>query len=499
LLPDDQLAIGVSGYTRDAGAAVSLNGSVAGVCHQERIVRLREIGIRSGGFPQVAIQAAREAGGVPASAMPNVLLAAEHGIDSGLSIPVTLIDHHRAHAAAAFLTSPFEEAAVIVADTTAPEVSVWRGVGRELTRCEPTWEGEGFSSIFSRSALLLGFPPGGEPLMEALGRFTGCQDPGPIEEWLTLRPGGFRQDGRLDQALASADRRERGMWAARLQCHLADLMARFARDVQKSTGQTNLCLGGGLFYNASVNAALVKSGGFERTFVPVNPGNGGLCVGTVAAVGVTQDGGARALSPFLGPGFSNEAIKRVLDNCKLQYAFLDDNRLAAETVDALKRGALIGWFQGRLEWGRRALGHRSILANPLAPYVAENLNAFLKQRDSYRQFGVAVREEDLPRYFRSTVPSPHMEGEASAVDPDAFRHILPNGDRPIRIQTVGAEPAGLRELLGAFGSATGVPVLINTSFNGFHEPIVCSPRDAVRVFFGSGLDVLVVGNFLLRK
>jgi carbamoyltransferase len=155
-----------------------------------------------------------------------------------------------------------------------------------------------------------------------------------------------------------------------------------------------------------------------------------------------------------------------------------------------------------MEWAHRALGNRSILASPLSPYVLDNLNVFLKQRPRHRAYGLSVTEAAAPRFFSGPPASRFMEYEYAVCDRDRLRQVLPDGARTLRVQTVSASDAATRrfELLHeAFGEATGVPVLVNTSFNGFSEPIVCSPRDAVRVFFGTGLDMLVLDRFVLRK
>jgi carbamoyltransferase len=163
----------------------------------------------------------------------------------------------------------------------------------------------------------------------------------------------------------------------------------------------------------------------------------------------------------------------------------------------------VGWYHGRLEWGPRALGHRSVLADPLAPHVLENLNGFLKRRPSYRTYGVSVPADDLDRFFErvdsAPAASPFMQFEYRPRDPERLRPMLPDGVQSLRVHTVDdSEPRFLR-LLRVWGERTGTPVLVNTSFNGFHEPLVCSPRDAIRVFYGTGLDLLALENFFLRK
>jgi carbamoyltransferase len=208
----------------------------------------------------------------------------------------------------------------------------------------------------------------------------------------------------------------------------------------------------------------------------------------------------QSVSPFLGPAYTSEETKETLDNCKLQYALESDAGAIETAVRALQKGALVAWFDGAMEWGPRALGARSILANPFSPYVLENLNRFLKRREPWRGYALSGLEEAVGQSFRGPAVSPFMECDYRAVDADRFRHVTPAPGAAIRIHTVDRSgPPRFRRLLEAFGAATGLPFLVNTSFNGFHEPIVCSPRDAVRVFYGSGIDLLVLDRFVLKK
>jgi len=152
-----------------------------------------------------------------------------------------------------------------------------------------------------------------------------------------------------------------------------------------------------------------------------------------------------------------------------------------------------------MEWGPRALGNRSILASPVAPYVLENLNLFLKHRAPHETYSVVVCVEDLPRYFRGPAQSSFMEYEYEVLDRELLVNLLPANATRLRVQTVDASAGAFHDLIRAFGDLTGIPMLVNTSFNGFNEPIVCSPRDAVRVFYGTGLDMAILGSLVLRK
>jgi carbamoyltransferase len=293
--------------------------------------------------------------------------------------------------------------------------------------------------------------------------------------------------------------RRRASVAASVQENLGDVLIEFLQDVRADTGSSSICLGGGLFFNSYLNARVAAAGLFDRVFVPVNPGSAGAAVGAALVLHPPTDASGEPLTPFLGPEFGVEAIKTTLDNCKLSYDHYHEGELLDRLVTALIKGRLVGWFQGRMEWGSRALGHRSILASPLAEYALDNLNVFLKHREPYRPYSVAVTEEDCPRFFKGPPRSRFMEYDYEVLDRDLLRPILPLGTTRLRVQTVPSSAGIFHRVLEAFGAATGVPILINTSFNGFREPIVCSPRDAVRVFYGTGLDMAVIGNFLLCK
>jgi carbamoyltransferase len=206
------------------------------------------------------------------------------------------------------------------------------------------------------------------------------------------------------------------------------------------------------------------------------------------------------LSPFLGPSFDPDQIKAVLDNCKLRYDWLGEGTLIDVAVRHLREGRLVAWFEGRMEWGPRALGARSILASPFAPFVLENLNHFLKRRESWRGFALSTLADEAPAHFSGPAEAPFMECDYRPLEPARFRHVLPSEGAHVRMHTVTDDaPPRFRAVLRAFGRASGVGCLVNTSFNGFHEPIVCSPRDAIRVFFGSGLDVLILDQFVVSK
>ncbi len=499
------LVAGISGYAHSAAVAVYDDGALKGACQQERLTRRRGVGVESGGFPSAALQAVLETVGGREEDIAEFVVA-EPSLPLACPREVREIDHHRGHAATAFFTSPFQDATVVVCDTSpGPGVTVWRGRGSELQRDDFEWQGPGFAAVYSRLTTLLGIASRSEPNVEALARLQAQPDPSKAAELMTYADGALSLAPAFDayvENVRGADLDTMAAVAGSVQCRLAELLLEFLRDVARRTGSDKLCLGGGLFYNTYFNSAIRRAGIFRHVHVPVNPGNGGVASGCALLRGYERDGrhdDAAVVSPFLGPEYSNAQIKTVLDNCKLNYSYADDSRLVAAAVTALARGEFVGWFSGPMEWGRRTLGNRSIFASPVAPYALENLNRFLKHRAAHHTYGLAVRDEDAARFFEGPSSSPYMECEFVIRDAEQFSSVRPSGTNRLQVQTVGRDRSSLHRLLTQFGELTELPVLVNTSLNSVQEPIVCSPRDAIRVFYGTGIDVLILGNFILKK
>ena len=500
------LVVGLSGARQNGAVAAVLDGHLAAACEQERLTRVRSAPLPASRLPDEALSAVLRPIGRRLSDVQRFVTAENAAIlPSGVSH--VRLDHHYAHAATAVLTSSVDAAAVLVCDSVAAlPVSVWSFESGRLKDYGWPWRGPGFASSYSDCAALFGLGQREEHRLEALARL----DSGESCERLGTRIG--YRDGTLQlcadwkpaitallNGYPSGDLRGVAAVASGFQRCLGDALVALVRDIRAALPFRELCLGGGLFYNTYMNTRIVESGAFDRVFIPVNPGNAGLAAGAALAVGQGDILRATAPSAFLGPQYTSEQIKATLDNCKLTYVCLSESQVIDATVQALRDGALVGWFQGAMEWGHRALGHRSILANPFSPHVLENLNGYLKQRERYRAYGVSVRQEEAPRHFHVPAPSRYMELEYVPIDRARFRYIMPEGARALRVQTIDEEPSPFRDLHEAFAGATGAGVLVNTSFNGFHEPIVCTPRDAVRVFYGTGLDVLVIGRFVVRK
>jgi carbamoyltransferase len=496
------LIAGVGGAVRNACVAVCTPDLVLGVCEQERITRVRGAGLNPSGLPDEALDELLRQSGRRRDELTAIAGAEEtDGITNATPVRVA---HHFAHACAAFLPSPFECATVLVCDHEPPYVSVWRGQARSITRLEHAWEGLGFAQLYSQCANALGFIEGGqEQRMEALARIGRHSSDEYQERVRTLFEStgqGLRLASDWKTRLATmgrdADVNARSSLAAGVQMRIADLLLGFVESLPHTAGD-GLCLGGSLFNDSYINARVRMRALERRVYVPINPGNAGLSVGTALHA---VENARLAVTPFLGPSYSEEEIKATLDNCKLTYQWAAESQAIDVAVRALMKGRLVAWFDGPMEWGPRALGGRSILANPFAPYVLDNLNRFLKHREVWRGYALSGLESAVREHFIGPDASPFMECDYRPRNPDCFQHILPSATADVRVQTVGLDgPSRFRSLLTAFGKASGIPVLVNTSFNGFREPIVCSPRDAVRVFYGTGIDLLIMGQFIVTK
>jgi len=264
----------------------------------------------------------------------------------------------------------------------------------------------------------------------------------------------------------------------------------------------NLCVAGGLAMNALLVNALEAS---KRVFVQPAAGNAGTALGAVFYAWNNVFGRKQRIplnDLCLGPGYSAEEIKQVLENCKLRFHYLmTTGELLDRAVRDLNGEKIIAWMQGRMEFGPRALGNRSILASPLNPYSTENLNIYIKHREAFRKFAASVPEELASEYFEAGPNARYLAtvGRVRAPYRKTFGAAA-LGNNAVRVHLVKQEDNPLfHKLLLAAGQATGLPVLYNTSFNLFGDPLVCTPRDAVRSFYSSGIDTLYVGNFVLDK
>ena len=495
------LSVGLAGTDRNACVALCTDSQILGICEQERITRVRADAFNTTGLPDEVLDTLLIRSGHGRAEVGVYALAEPARTPAGINL--VRVDHHLAHACAAFLPSSFDSATIVVCDTDSPKVSVWNGTGTTITRTSFDWQGPGFADVYSQCAEALGFTGAGrEQRMEAMARLAPGSRDDRADELLSLDGDRLRFApdwiARVEEWKTTVGRDRTPAVAAALQTRIGDLLIEFLTHASaRSTMGNLLCVGGGLFFNSYFNSLVKRCPAFDAVFVPINPGNAGNALGVALHVSGAVK---QPVTPFLGPSYNEEEIKSTFDNCKLTYQWMSDADTTAMAIRSLKSGRLVAWFDGPMEWGPRALGARSILANPFAPYTLDNLNRFLKQRASWRGYALSGLDAAVQEHFEGPASSPFMECDFVPRDARRFREILPSSIASVRVQTVGsAAPPRFRALLRAFGEATGIPIVVNTSFNGFSEPIVCSPRDAVRVFFGTGIDVLIAGQFVVSK
>jgi carbamoyltransferase len=483
------------------------------------------------------------------------LVALDHGLGKR-DLPQLLFgEHHESHAASAFYPSPFDTAAVLCMDGVGEwaTTSAWLGEGPELT---PLWEipfPHSLGLLYSAFTYYTGFKVNsGEYKVMGLAPYGRPRYVQAIyDELLDLKPDGtFRMNmdyfnyctgltmtnARFDALFDGPPRQpetkltQRDMDLARsIQDVTEEVMLRLARTLHRETGSENLCLAGGVALNCVGNGRLLRESPFRGLWIQPAAGDAGGSVGAALLAWHRVDGRARKTTPpedamkgaFLGPAYGNEEIERFLQQHEAPYERLGDAELLDRLAGELAAGKVIGWFQGRMEFGPRALGGRSIIGDARNPRMQSVMNLKIKYRESFRPFAPSVLRERVADYFAMDTDSPYMllvapvlehrrtpaRAEQQALwgidllnvprsDIPAVTHI----DYSARIQTVheSTNPRYYR-LLKAFEARTGCGVLVNTSFNVRGEPIVGSPADAYRCFMRTEMDLLVLENCVLEK
>jgi carbamoyltransferase len=467
--------------------------------------------------------------------------------------PVLFTLHHEAHAASAFFPSPFEEAAILTVDGVGEYATTTIGHGQNnrihlLQELRfPHSLGLLYSAftaycgfrVNSGEYKLMGLAPYGEP------RFVSAI----YEHLIDLKPDGSfwlnpayfdfltrwrMTNDKFDRLFGGPPRPpesaldQRHMDVARsIQIVTEEIMLRLARHARELTGSRRLCLAGGVALNCVANGHIQRSGLFDRLWIQPAAGDAGGALGAALAAWFSQPHAtppARARAEdlmqgaFLGPQFTTGEIRETLQTHRAVFRELPDKELFARTVELLQQEKVVGWFQGRMEFGPRALGNRSILADARSPRIQSELNLKIKQRESFRPFAPIVRLERVSDYFELDQESPYMllvapvreslrcpsrSGAQGLERLHQIRSSIPavtHVDYSARIQTVNrTQNPRLYQLLLAFEHATGCGVLVNTSFNVRGEPVVGSPDDAYRCFINTAMDYLVIDNFLLAR
>ena len=464
-------------------------------------------------------------------------------------------EHHQSHAASAFFASPFEEAAILTMDGVGEWATTSVGIGRgnTLQMAKEIHFPHSLGLLYSAFTYYTGFKVNsGEYKVMGLAPYGVPRFAQTILDHLVdLKPdGSFQLDqdyfdyctglkmtnDHFDALFGGPARRpdelltQRHMdLAASVQAVTEEVVTRLARGVADETGAKNLCLAGGVALNCVANGKVLRDACFERLWVQPAAGDAGGALGAALAAYYLYMSGTRSPAntldamqgSYLGPAFSQADVERRLTEAGAVFDLMDEPSLLDATTTALIEEKAVGWFQGRMEFGPRALGNRSILADPRSPSMQKTLNLRVKYRESFRPFAPSVLREDVQDWFEIDADSPYMLLVADVVkerrhemtsEEDALfgidklnvaRSEIPavtHVDYSARLQTVHRETnPRYHALLSVFKAKTGCPVLVNTSFNVRGEPIACTPEDAFRCFMGSEIEVLVAGDCFLRK
>lgn len=465
-------------------------------------------------------------------------------------IKVRRVEHHRAHLASAFFVSPFEEAALFSVDGLGDFASAMWGIGRG-NRIEPMGSvafPHSLGIFYTALTQYLGFPKYGDEY-KVMGLASYAQ-PEFLDEFrkIVISPDGGRMDfelacqyfvhhrgrsdmtwdegeptiGRLysdylverlgharEQAEPISQRHQ--AIAASMQRRLEEVVLEKLRTLQRKTGLRKLCLAGGVAFNCVTNGKIIEQTGFDEVYVQSAAGDAGLAIGAATYVNHQVLGKPRDFvmeHAYWGPEFSDSVMAATLEarrdelqrqGCTIRRVE-DQDELCRLTAAEIAQAKVIGWFQGRMEWGPRALGNRSILADPRRAGMRDILNAKIKRREMFRPFAPSILEEAAADYFTQSYPSPFML-MAYAVRPEK-RCVIPattHVDGSGRLQTVNQRQNPLYyKLITEFGKQTGVPVLLNTSFNE-NEPVVCKPEEALDCFLRTRMDLLVLGKLMVAR
>ncbi len=558
--------LGIGGYSHDSAAALVCDGNLVAAVAEERLTRVKHqggvptraidfclqragltrddvdhIGVYMKPVTRVARRWAYRAGRMPAHPLYSAAYMGyelvhnaqyAHGMRQlrGKHARLHYMDHHAAHCASAFLVSPFDRAALLSIDYIGEMTSTWYGIGEGATMrrlgsiAYPHSLGVFYSAItdylgFQRACdeyKVMGLASYGEP--EYLDDFrTIVCDAGKGHyaidlSWMAYhyRPGsreGYFSDKFLQRFGAKrrtgepVEARHRNI-AASAQRVLEETVLRLCEHLHSITGETALCLAGGVGLNCSMNGRLLRESPFDKIFVQPAAGDDGIAIGAAMQLHHELTEAPRRFemkSAQLGPEYGNDAIREALDRAKLAYE--TPQNLEERAADLIAEGLIVGWYQGPMEFGPRALGGRSILADPTRPDMKDLINKYVKHREEFRPFAPSVLEERAPEFFDGCAHSPFMlftfpvrEDQRERLP--AITHV----DGSARVQTVNREthPRFYR-LIEAFEKRHGVPVVLNTSFNVMGEPIVNTPTDAIRCFYSTGLDALVIGDYVIKK
>ena len=558
--------LGIGGYSHDSAAVLLCDGELVAGVAEERLTRNKH----QGGIPRRAVQYCLDVAGLTHDDVDHIGCYMRPGLRMMKRLPYRLLkmfrsptysaayigyefvhnaqyisgmkslcgrktklhfmEHHPAHAASAFLVSPFDEAALLSIDYIGEWAVTWSGIGRGTDiRClrvenYPNSLGVFYSALtdylgFLRASdeyKVMGLASYGEP--EYFDEFSNIIRRKPNGRydidlsWLQCHyvPGsrcGYFSQKFIDKfgpkRLKGEPIEERhGNIAASVQRVLEEVVLSILENLHKETGLKKLCMAGGVALNCAMNGRLVRESPFDEIYVQPAAGDDGIAIGAACQLHHRYSGKPRSFvmrSALIGPEYSDDEIRQFLDMAKVPYE--KPECLEDRTAELIAEGKIVGWYQGRMEFGPRALGSRSILADPTRPEMKDLLNKYVKHREDFRPFAPSCLEEHAHEYFTGCKSSPFMlfvypvEKDKQEKVP-AITHI----DGTARVQTV-AEDVNPRyyRMIKAFEKLRGVPMVLNTSFNVMGEPIVNSPEDAVRCFYSTGMDALAIGDYVVVK
>lgn len=422
------------------------------------------------------------------------------------------VEHHTAHAASAFYPSAFEEAAILTVDGRGEVATTTYGFGRgnQIERIGQVDMPDSLGILYERLTEHLGFLfSSDEGKVMALASYGKPKYLDKFRSIVSVGDNGVYAIEAANLTELFGPPRER--WekltqkhydiASSLQTVLEETVSKLVDYLYKETKLPNLCLAGGVFLNCSLNSKIRNHGPFKNVWVQPAAGDAGTALGAALWIDTTARNEKRQYqmdNVYLGPEYADEEIEKIFKGAKLTYRKMKN--VIKETAKLLAEEKIVGWFQGRMEFGPRALGSRSILASPLQAEMKTRLND-LKGREDFRPVAPVILEEGVGEWFAGGQKSPFMLYTNKVLSKMAARipaavHV----DGTARIQTINREQMPLYyDTIKEFGRLTGVPILINTSFNIGGEPIVCTPEQALRSFFCSSLDALVIGSYLMVK
>jgi carbamoyltransferase len=464
-------------------------------------------------------------------------------------------EHHLSHAASAFFPSPFESAAVLTMDGVGEwtTTSLALGNGNNLSVVKEIYFPHSIGLLYSAMTYYIGFKvnsgeyklmglaPYGEPKYAKLikDHLIDIKEDGTFAldmSYFNYCTGLTMTNDKFDALFGGPPRKKESTitqremdLAASIQVVVEEVVLKLAKDVAKTTGMKNLCLAGGVALNCVANGKLLKEKFFNRLWIQPAAGDAGGALGAALATYHIMLNQPRKViqgidamkGSYLGPEFSQEDISKRLKRCGAVFETLSQDEVIEQAAQALTNGKVLGWMNGRMEFGPRALGNRSIIADPRSPTMQKMLNLKIKYRESFRPFAPSILREDVAEWFELDDDSPYMLIVADVVKNKRRRMKaeeqslfgidklnVPRSEIPsvthvdfsARVQTVHKETnPRFFALIKRFKELTGCPLVVNTSFNVRGEPIICSPEDAFRCFIGTELDVLVVGNAVLIK